>query len=258
AQLGQDRLPVGGLVRALFARQHVDLRGLERLLDLVGDALAVRGRVVDHRDDLRLVVVGEVLRDRRALLVVAAHHAELRLEALLGQLGVGGRAGDDRDAGLAVDRRGRNRGARVEVADHAGDLRVDQLLRDGGADLGIGLVVFADEHELDGLAADLDALRVRFLDREARAVLVVLAEVGDAAGERADVADLHLGGGGRGRGGLALVRRLLRFFLAAADGGKRHGDQRNCDSDVHWLLRGSSAGAAILTPPSRGNRSSLL
>src|SRR6185436_16722188 len=169
----------------------VDLRRLERLLHLVGDALAVGGGVVDHRNGVRLVVGGEIAGDGRALLVVTADHAELGLETLLGELGVGGRARDHRDAGAVVDRRGRDRGARVQMADHAGDFGVDQLLRDRGADFGIGLVVLGDEDELHFLAVELGLGRVGFLDREARAVLVVLAEVRDAAGERADVADFH-------------------------------------------------------------------
>ena len=44
--------------------------------------------------------------------------------------------------------------------------------------------------ELDRLAADLDLLGVGFVDGEVHAVLVVLAEVRDAAGQRAGVADL--------------------------------------------------------------------
>src|SRR6185436_11308763 len=113
------------------------------------------------------------------------------------ELRIGGRARDHRDAGLAVDRRGRDRGARVEVADYAGDLGVRQLLRHRGADLRIGLVVLGHQRELDRLAVDLDPGGVGFLDREARAVLVVLAEVRDAAGERADVADLDFQSRGR-------------------------------------------------------------
>jgi hypothetical protein len=77
------------------------------------------------------------------------------------------------------------------VADHAGDFGVDQLLRDRGADFRIGLVVLGDEDELHFLAVDLGLGRVGLVDREARAVLVVLAEVRDAAGERSDVADFH-------------------------------------------------------------------
>ena len=40
------------------------------------------------------------------------------------------------------------------VADDAVDLGVDQLLGDDGALLGIGLVVFAEQFELDPGAAD--------------------------------------------------------------------------------------------------------
>ena len=81
------------------------------------------------------------------------------------------------------------------MADHADHLRVHELLRHRGADLRVGLVVLGDQRELDRLAVDLDAGGVGLVDREARAVLVVLAEVRDAAGERPDVADLRLRGG---------------------------------------------------------------
>jgi hypothetical protein len=98
------------------------------------------------------------------------------------------------------------------MADHAGDLGVDQLLRDGGPDLRIGLVVLTDEYELHSLAVDLHALGIRFLDCEARAVLVVLAEVGDASGERPHVADAHVGSAAAAaaaRGSAFLVAALL-------------------------------------------------
>ena len=232
--LGQDRFPVGRLVRALLARQNLDVGGLQRLLDLIGDALAVCGRVVDHRHEFGLLVLREVARDRRALLVIAADHAELCLESLLGQLRVRCRARDHGDAGLAVDRGSRNRRARVEVADDAVDFCIDQLLRNRRADLRIGLIVFGDEREFHVLAIDLDLRGIRFLDRQAGAVLVVLAEVRDAAGQRADVADLHFH---RGRG-LRRSRRggndnlflgLLLFLAAAGDAGSdRSSNERQC------------------------------
>ena len=52
------------------------LGGLQRLLDFVGEAFAVGGRVVDDRDLLRLELARDVRGDRRALLVVAADGAE--------------------------------------------------------------------------------------------------------------------------------------------------------------------------------------
>ena len=51
-------------------------------------------------------------------------------------------------------------------------------------------VVFGEQLELGLLAADRDALGVQLVDRHAGAVLVVLAEVGDAAAGGPDVADL--------------------------------------------------------------------
>ena len=87
------------------------------------------------------------------------------------------------------------------MADHAGDLGVDELLRDRRAELRVGLVVLAHQLELDLLAADLDLPGGGFVDGEARAVLVVLAEVGDAAGQRAGVADLDDDDFFDGRGG---------------------------------------------------------
>jgi hypothetical protein len=48
--LGEDRLEVGFLVGGALAADDRDLGALQRLLDLVGDALAVRGLVVDDGD----------------------------------------------------------------------------------------------------------------------------------------------------------------------------------------------------------------
>ena len=55
---------------------------------------------------------------------------------------------------LRVDLGSGNRHARIEVPDHRGDLRVDELLRHQRADLGIALVVLAHHLEGDELAAD--------------------------------------------------------------------------------------------------------
>ena len=103
------------------------------------------------------------------------------------------------------------------MADYADNLGVDKFLRHRGANLGIGLVVFLDQHELGVLAVDLDFRGVGFVDGEHGAVFVVLAQVGDATGERADVADLDFNR--RRRRGRS--RRGFGFFLAA-------GDQQQC------------------------------
>lgn len=118
------------------------------------------------------------------------------------------------------------------MADDRDDLLVDELLRDGGALLRIGLIVLGDELEPEHLAVDHHLLRVDVVDGEAHPVLVVLAEMGDRAGGRRHAADLHdeFGGRGRGRrrGGLGRRRRRrLGLVLAAARHGERHrGEQR--------------------------------
>jgi len=120
------------------------------------------------------------------------------------------------------------------VPDNGDDAGVDDLLRGQRAFLRVGLVVFGDEFELEGLVADLEAAGgVDFLDGEAGAVLVVFAQVRDAAGQRRDVADLDDcdGGGGSGLGSFRLGRR---FFLLAAGGKRDRGGQtdggQRCDS----------------------------
>ena len=92
------------------------------------------------------------------------------------------------------------------------------------------------KEERDLGAADFQARRVEFLDREPRAVLVVLAEMGLRAGHRRHVAefddDLRLGDGRRCRRG---GDRFRFFFLATGAEGEHCGDGK-CDGgqpDVH-------------------------
>src|SRR6185295_11300367 len=179
------------------------------------------GGVVNNGDQFRFLRLCQVAGDRGPLLVVTPDGAEYDLESLLGQLGIGRRAGDHRDAGLVVDGGSGNRGAGIEVPHHTCDLGVHELLRDRCAYLRVRLVVFGNQHELRVLAVDLDFRRVRFVDREAGPILVVLAQVRDAAGERADVADLDLDRGRRRRRCSDLD---FDFFLfAAADQADRNG-----------------------------------
>jgi hypothetical protein len=103
------------------------------------------------------------------------------------------------------------------------------------------VVVFGDQFELDLAAAKLDLRRIGFVNGQAGTVLVVLAQVGDAAGERSDTADLDRQRGRRGRrsGG-----RRGRLFLAAAhqgDGGD-HGQGKGLHGHIHGLTPLSSGG----------------
>ena len=79
------------------------------------------------------------------------------------------------------------------MADNGDDFGVDEFLRNGGPGLGVACVVFGDEFEHDFLAVDREAGFVDFFNGQARAVFVVFTEVGNSAGERADVTDLDSG-----------------------------------------------------------------
>src|SRR6185503_3547972 len=164
---------------------------LGRLLELVREALAVGGAVIDDGDALGGHLPDRVLAQHLALLDVVRHHAEGALVALLGVLGIGGRRRDLRYAGVVVDL-GRGYGrAGIQVADDARDLAVHELLRDDRAGLGIRLVVLAHQLELHLRAADRQAFRIGLLDRQPGAVVVVLAQVRLRAREGRDLPDLH-------------------------------------------------------------------
>ena len=102
----------------------------------------------------------------------------------------------------------------------AATLASDELLRNGRGLGRIRFVVFRDEFELDLLAADADALRIRVLDRELHAVLDVDADVRLRARQRRGDADLHYR---HGVGRIGLCRVGLGggclLFLAATGGG---------------------------------------
>ena len=117
------------------------------------------------------------------------------------------------------------------MADDARDLGIDELLGDGRAHLRVGLVVFAHHFELDRLAADLDLPFGGFVDREMDAVFVVLAEVRDAAGQRARVADLDDHDIFRRRRRRLRGLGLLGFFLAAAVQGE-HGRRDDGEAEL--------------------------
>ena len=70
---------------------------------------------------------------------------------------------------------------------------IGELLRDGGRLLRVCAVILGQQLELHFLAADRHAFRVQHINRHPCAVFVVLAEVGNRTGQRADMADLHDG-----------------------------------------------------------------
>ena len=94
---------------------------------------------------------------------------------------------------------------------HADNLRIDQLLRNGGANLGVGLVVFGQHDEFGIFAVNLDIGGIGLFDREAGAIFIVLAQMGNATGERCHVPDPDFNRGRRrgwrGLGFLATSRQ---------------------------------------------------
>ena len=186
----QDGGEISRLVVRVLLVDDLHAAGQRRLLEHFGNALAIGRAVVDDRDLLELQIVGGVEREPSTQCVVVRDDAIDVLEPLLRQLRVRGRAGDHRKAAIVVDLRRRDRGAGVQVTDHAVDLGVAQLGGHGRALLRVRRVVFGHQLELDLLAADHDALGVEILDRHAGADRVVLAIVRLPARHGRNVADL--------------------------------------------------------------------
>ena len=106
--LGENRFEIGFLVGGAFTRNWIDFAGLQGFFHFVGQAFAVGGLIVDQRDFLAFQFVGNIGRQRGALLVITANGAKYCFEAALGQGRIGGRARNDWDARLIVNFRGRN------------------------------------------------------------------------------------------------------------------------------------------------------
>ncbi len=152
--------------------------------------MAVGSAIIDDGDILCLQCGGRITSQRAAQLAVVGDYAEYAVKTLLGIFRAGGGRRDLRDTGIVVDLGSRNRGARIQVADDAGDLGVDQFLRCGRALFGVGCIIFCQQDEFDFLAAQGNALGVQFFDRHLGAVFHVFAEVGRRAGHWTDMADL--------------------------------------------------------------------
>ena len=186
----EDGHEVSGLVGGVLAAHDLAAGGLHALGELIGHTLAVGGAVINDGHRFSLELLDGIAAEGSAQLAVIGHHTEGCLEALQGVLGVGGRGRDLGDARIRVNLGGRDGGARVQVAHHAGHLGIDQLLRGGGALLGVCTVVLREQLELHGLAANLDVALVQVCDGQLGAGLVVLAEVRDATGHGCNMANL--------------------------------------------------------------------
>ncbi|CAM2159795.1 hypothetical protein PT2222_60209 [Paraburkholderia tropica] len=182
---------VDGLVGHILMIDHGAAVGLHALDELIREASAERGLIVDHGDALRLERLHGVSAGVGAAVVVVAHDAKRGVEALQRVLMARGSRRDLRDAGVVIDARGRHAATGVPVADHANHMTLDELLRDRHSRTRIGLIVGAHELVDHGLAAERGMLRVGVVDGELRAVFQILADPRRCAGERRGQADQH-------------------------------------------------------------------
>ncbi len=187
--LGENRTEVGGVVAGEFAVDDAQAVLLGISSKYLGDALSIGGAVIDHGDSLEVQGVRRVLRQSGADGVIIGQHAEEGLETLLRDFRIGGGRCDLRDAGPVVDARGRIGAARVQMADDAVDLFVDELLRHHRGLLGVGLIVLSVVRPQHRFAVDLGVLGIEGLDREDHAVDRVLPIGGLRPGERPCGAD---------------------------------------------------------------------
>ena len=215
---GEDGHEIGGLVVGELAGNDLHAQFFRVFLVHAGQALAVGGAVVNHGHIFQLEHMGRVVGQGGAQGVVVGNHAVGGVPAGLGQVGVGGGAGDHRNATVVKHLGGRNSHTRVHKGDGARHLVVAQLLRSSRALLGIGRIVFGHDLEFHLLACDFHALGVEVFNGHAHAVFIVLAKVGLGAGDRANVADFddlllchgHRAHARHGSGNQQLVRHLHR------------------------------------------------
>ena len=190
---GQDGHEVGGFVVGEFATHDGAASGLDGLFKLIGHALSVSGAVIDNSDVFALHGFDRITAQGTAQVHIVGHHTEGGFVALAGEFGVGGRGRDLGNAGIAVNFGRRNRGARIEVANHAVDLAIDQFLRRGSALFGVGRIVFGDQFKFHLGATNADALGIQVFNGQTRTVLVVFAQVGNGATDGAHMANFHHG-----------------------------------------------------------------
>ena len=165
--------------------------GLRRFDELIRQTLPVSGAIIDDRDFFRSQIFGCIFTQHAALLRVIRHYAKGGFEILRGVGHCGGRGRNLRDAAIVVDSGCGYGGAGIQMADHAADFVVHQLLRDDGGGLGVSLIVFADQLETHFAPAYDDAFGVGVVYRHTGAAFVILADVCLWAGQRRRCANAH-------------------------------------------------------------------
>ncbi len=154
---------------------------VERLLGLVGEALAVGGLVVEDRDVLALVEFRDVVGGDETLLIVAAADTRDVPELALGEQRIGRGRCDLQHVAVGIGFRRRDRRRRAVVARDERDFGAGEFLRNGARLLGIAGIVADFKRKL---LAEQATARIDILNRLFGAVLHLAAERGFAAGHR--------------------------------------------------------------------------
>ena len=117
------------------------------------------------------------------------------------------------------------------MSDNTGDFSVDKFLCNDRAAVRFFFVVFGEHFEFHFFAIDDDVASVGFVDGQPRAVFIVFAEMGDAAGQRCGMADLddHF----LGRFGFRCRRRFV--FAATAQDHKQGTTEGKKPAFVHYV-----------------------
>ena len=240
---GENGHEVHRLVRGEFVRHHLQAIFFCHLLEDCGQALSERCAVVHDCHCLHAFLLGGKFGHCGSQLVVVGNQAKYVFVARLGQVRVGGGGGDLRNAAVVVNARSRNGGSRLQMADHSDRLAVAQFLRDGGSLFRVARIVFGNDLERHGLAADDRLGGVDFVKSHAHAVFHILADVGDATrcgtsyGERN--ADGFSGGDSRGGCGGSRGRRCGSFLAAT-------GQDQHCCCSAKGQKRGFMHGTRLL------------
>ena len=224
--LGQDGFKVGFLVGGTFAGDRIYFACFKLLFDFVCQAFAVSSFVVDQRNFLALQFIGNIGRQRRSLLIVAADGAKYVFEPTFGQHRVGGGSGNYWNPGFVVNLRGSNRHTGIQVTYDRNHFGIHQFLGDGCTNFRIRLIVFCHELDVQQLAIDFDLLGIGLIDRESNTVFIILAQVRDGTRQWARVSDGHCHGWLSRCSRRDDYRCRFRFFLATANksGGEHCGE----------------------------------
>ena len=174
---GQNGLEIGRGIGGVFTVDDRAAFGLDRSHELIGQALAIGGAVVNDRNVFGLGHIDGIVTQRLALLNVIGNHPEGGFKALASIFRIGSRWRDLWQAGICVDSGGGDGGARVQMADDANYTSIDQTLGNLGADFWVALVIFGHQFKLDFFATNFNVLGIEIGNCQFGAIFIVFAQM---------------------------------------------------------------------------------